>query len=87
MPYVEEERKPFRSIAAGTTEAGVLEKLGRPAKKYEADTAPHDYYVSGYQRKDRAISGSVLIYVRGDTIAYVYLDREGRVEEVFVGGS
>ncbi len=46
-----------------------------------------DYYVPSYAYKRRSITGEVLIYVRGDMVAYFYIDRNGRVEDVFIGGS
>jgi len=77
-----------RSIQLGMMEADVRARLGEPSWLYEAGTAPEDYYVTGYTYQRREISSKVLIYFGGmDMIVYVYLDRDGRVEHVFIGGS
>jgi hypothetical protein len=78
---------PFYSVTVGMTDQEVRSLLGPPDHEYRHDDAPEDYYVEGYSFKRRPIRGSVLIYVGGKGIAYVYLDDGGRVEDVFVGGS
>lgn len=81
------EYERFQSIQAGMTEQEVRDKLGTPRHVYEKASAPEDYYVKGYSRKKRSITNKVLIYAASEPIAYVYLDDQGKVEEVFVGGS
>ncbi len=81
------EYERFQAIKAGMTEQEVREKLGTPAHVYDKASAPEDYYVKGYSRKERPITNKVLIYIASEPIAYVYLDDQGKVEEVFVGGS
>ncbi len=83
----EKEYRLFRQIKPGMTEEHVVELLGQPYKTYEKSTAPADYYVKGYSFKQREITHKVLIYVRIEPICYVYINREGVVEDVFVGGS
>lgn len=82
-----EEYERFRQVEEGMTEEQVRGLLGEPFKEYTRGAAPPDYYVEGYSFKRRPINDKVLIYVATEPIAYIYLDRQGRVEEVFVGGS
>lgn len=79
--------KAFKSLRHGMTEAEVVAKLGKPHKVFEKATAPANYYVDGYTFKKREISNRVLIYYSHEPIAYVYLDGDNRVEEVFIGWS
>jgi outer membrane protein assembly factor BamE (lipoprotein component of BamABCDE complex) len=83
----EEEYRLFRQVKNGMTEAQVTELLGQPYRSYEKSNAPEDYYVKGYSFKKRAITNKVLIYIKVEPICYVYLDQNGIVEDVFVGGS
>jgi len=80
-------RNTWNSVTIGDSEADVIEKLGEPALTYGGETAPADYYVSGWARKERPITGKVCIYMRKDLILYIWLDGEGRVEDMFIGGS
>lgn len=77
----------FRSIKVGMTELEVVHTLGQPYKTYDAMSAPKDYYVQGYSYRRRQITNKVYIYIGTEPIAYIYIDKQGRVEEVFVGGS
>ena len=86
-PRSKEEYALFRSVTIGTKEADVIARLGQPTRAYSAVDAPADYYVPGYSYERRAISNKVLIYIGSEPIAYIYLDRQGAVEHVFVGGS
>lgn len=77
----------LRRVKAGMTEAEVRAALGQPLHEYTREAAPSPYYVRGWTFKERAISNKVLIYIRSEPIAYIWIDGHGRVEEVFVGGS
>ncbi len=90
--HASRKNEPYYSRAAairpGMTEADVVQQLGDPAQTYERETAPQHYYAEGYSYRERPISHKVLIYFGGmDMIVYVYLDRQGRVEDVYMGGS
>ena len=84
-------RAPVHSLwdqaRIGTTEAEVIRLLGKPQQVFESGTAPEDYYVSGYARRERAITGKVLIYRGADMVLYVWIDPQGKVEETFRGVS
>lgn len=81
-------RELWSKIVAGDSEARIRELLGSPLHEYTKDAAPEDYYVSGYGRKERPITGKVFIYMgKVDLILYVYFDPQGRVEETVVAGS
>lgn len=82
-----EEYARFRAVKVGMTAEGVVEILGEPYKVYEAGSAPENYYVDGWEFKARPITNKVFIYIATEPIAYVWLNQENRVEEVFVGGS
>ena len=75
-------------LRIGLTEPEVIRLLGAdPAHRYQRDDAPIDYYVEGWDRRERAITGKVLIFKLGAPICYVWFDEQGRVEDYFVGGS
>jgi len=63
---LEHARAPTRNlwsqIKVGDTEADVRQLLGEPRYEYEASSAPADYYVEGWGRKERPITGKVLVY-------------------------
>lgn len=82
-----EDVQRFKSIKVGTAKKDVISNLGEPYKSYSKDTAPEDYYVHGYEYRERAINHELLIYIYGDAICYVYVDSTGKVEHVFVGRS
>jgi outer membrane protein assembly factor BamE (lipoprotein component of BamABCDE complex) len=86
-PVLKVDYERFRSIKVGMTEQEVREKLGAPVHVYETRSAPKDYYVKGYSFKERPITNKVLIYIASEPIAYIYVDHQAKVEEVFVGGS
>ena len=72
---------------AGDSESRVRELLGEPLHEHKKDSAPANYYISGYGRKERPITGKALIYLDVDLILYVYLDSHGRVEETVIARS
>lgn len=82
-----DEYKKLRQVQVGMSEQQVTAILGRPDLDYAKDTAPSNYYVDGYTHPKRAISAKLLIYIENEAIAYVYVGADGRVEEIFVGGS
>jgi hypothetical protein len=77
----------FREIRVGMSEAQVRSSLGTPLHEYTRDSAPASYYIKGWAYKERPISHKVLIYIRIEPIAYIWIDSGGLVEDVFVGGS
>ena len=77
----------YRSVRLGWTETQVRDRLGPPYGAYDRDTAPADWRVKGWGQPRRAITHRVLVYIGSEPIAYVFLDKDGRVEEVFVTGS
>jgi hypothetical protein len=75
-------------LRVGLTEPDVIRSLGKePAYRYHRDNAPADYYVKGWERRERPITGSVLIFMFGETICYVWFDERGRLEDFILGGS
>ena len=88
---LEEWRAPANAlwdrISVGDPESLVLRILGEPLIEYQKNTAPPDYYLAGYGRKERPITGEVLIYCKSDMVLYVWLDEIGRVEDMFRGVS
>jgi len=82
------QRELAAKLRPGQTEAQVISLLGEePAFVYDRETAPVDYYVDGWSRKERAITHRVLIFMPGALICYVWLDERGLVEDSFVCGS
>lgn len=80
--------KILQKIEIGMSEDQVYDILGKPAMKYEKNTAPKDYYVKGYYYRKRKITNKVLIYYKAlDRIVYVYIDKDKKVEFVGIYGS
>ena len=79
--------KKFNSISKGMEEHSVIELLGNPQKSYHAPNYPSDYYIPGYSFKRRDISNKVFIYIGTEAIAYIYINDQNKVEDIFVGGS
>lgn len=77
----------WQNVVVGMTQAAVRERLGPPRHEYQRETAPSDYYVSGYGRKERPITNRVLIYLERDLVLYVWIDASGQVEEVAIAPS
>jgi hypothetical protein len=77
----------WNQIQVGDTEVSVRSRLGEPNIEYARESAPTDYYVSGYRRRERPITNRVLIYMGADLVLYVWVDDAGRVEELFRGVS
>lgn len=77
----------LRKVKTGMSEEEVRSILGVPQHEYNRATAPTPYYVKGWAYKERPITNKVLIYIRSEPIAYVWIDQNGRVEDVFIGGS
>lgn len=82
----------FDGIRPGMPRAQVVELVGDPNREYSPANAPQDYRVDGYARPKRDITGSVLIYEglpgKGALVwrvYYVFLDKNGQVEEVWMG--
>ncbi len=69
------------------SEVDVRSLLGAPKVEFGAEAAPADYYISGYGREIRPVTGRVLIYRRADMIFYVWIDEEGKVEHTYRGTS
>jgi hypothetical protein len=86
-PVVAERRHLESIVGHGMPEAQVRERLGAPSKEYSATNAPEHYYVRGWSYRQRPITNKVLIYERGEPICYVWIDRNGTVEDVYVGGT
>jgi hypothetical protein len=77
----------LRLVEPGMSETDVHDLLGQPFRSYRRADAPADWHVTGYARPVRRIDSKILIYVRSEAIAYVYIGPDGLVQEVFVGGS
>jgi len=80
-------RAQWENISVGDSKVSVLQQLGEPDLRYDFQTAPELYYVSGYAYKVRAITGQVFIYKRTDLVMYVWFDQRRIVEDTFIGGS
>lgn len=69
------------------TPAQIVERLGEPNLVHHAGTAPEDYYVEGWARRERPITSMVQVFILGEPICYVWYDEDGLVEDWFLGGS
>lgn len=72
------------------TEAEIRQTFGAPARIAKAGEAVG--YIPGYSHADRPVTGKLLIYPPAsgpidppDVVLYVYIDREGRVEQSVIG--
>ena len=77
----------LRAIKTGATEPEIRRALGEPDFVHPKGTLPRVYCLPGRACTDRAVSGRLLVYVRGKPSAYYFLDATGRVEFVYVGGA
>jgi hypothetical protein len=77
----------LRAIKVGATEPDIRRALGEPASVHLKGTPPSVYCLTGRACTDRAVTGRLLVYVRGKPSAYYFLDSAGRVEYVYVGGA
>jgi hypothetical protein len=77
----------FASIEVGMTRDEVLNRLGPPDYQFEANTVAENYCVEGYSCSGRPIEHRLYVYLGGEPIAYIYLDHQERVEDVYIGGS
>ena len=86
---IDDERRALISkVSPGMTEDEVIRKLGKPFEVQSPETGQQRCRVDGYSHTERTISNRCLVYFGAyEAIAYVYIDRNGRVEDVFVGGS
>lgn len=80
-------REPWSTIDVGERIDTVRRRLGPPVHEYTRESAPEDYYVEGWRRRERPITGSVHIWMGADLILYVWCDADGKVEETFTGSS
>ena len=71
----------------GMSPSEVRERLGEPDIVHHAETAPEEYSLEGWARRERGITSEVWIYVLGEPVCDVWFDEAGLVEETFVGGS
>jgi hypothetical protein len=77
----------LRAIKVGATEPEIRSALGEPASVHPKGTPPSVYCLTGRACTDRAVTGRLLVYVRGKPSAYYFLDSAGRLEYVYVGGA
>jgi hypothetical protein len=77
----------WAQVCIGDTEEQVLSTLGNPIKCITAQNASDVYYVEGYRKKSRSITSKVLIYMERDLIFYIWIGRDDRVEDTFIGTS
>jgi hypothetical protein len=75
----------WTSIAVGDQEVEVRRRLGQPTYEYSEEPENGNYYVPGYGKHVRPITGKVLIYREFDLVFYVWIDPGGLVEGVFIG--
>ncbi len=76
------------AISATPTEQEVVAALGAPTCVVTAAQARvGPWPLPGYSGKPRAVTNRALVYIRGDTIAYVWIGPSGVVEDIFVGPS
>lgn len=81
------DRDYFRRATTGMDESEIVAMFGEPREVVWGQDGGTDYYLPGYSYERRDVSKKVLIYVRGEAIAYIYIGDDDRVEHVFVGGS
>ena len=86
LPFKEDYER-FRRVNKGMTEKAVREQLGTPQFEYKAGTPPAEFCVKGRACERRAVTGKLLIYIATEPVAYVFIDANGFVEHVYVGGS
>ncbi|HWL93211.1 MAG TPA: hypothetical protein VNT79_06725 [Phycisphaerae bacterium] len=73
----------WSKVRVGDAESHVRSVLGAPVFGYTRENCPENFYVEGYGKPDRPVRGKVLIYLATDLVLYVWIDPQGRVEELF----
>ena len=77
----------FLTINVGMDRSEVIARLGQPHASFTDDIEDKRYPMKGYDAPNREVSAETLVYVHGEAICYVYLDSDGVVEDIFIGGS
>ena len=87
-PFAEERNALSSNLRPGMTEQDVIRDFGKPFEVQSPRTGQQGCRVEGYSHAQRPISNRCLVYFGSrEAIAYVYIDGNGRVEDIFVGGS
>jgi len=82
-----EDYRLFMSIDVGMRSEDVVAILGVPDQKHRSGTPPDDYCVKGWRCDRRPITGELYVYIGSEPIAYVFVNKVGMVEHVYVIGS
>jgi hypothetical protein len=90
-----EMHRPFlnklKQIEPGVTEERVIELLGQPVHVHEGLTAGPDWYKVhsdvGHPRWQHIENKVLIFHGPADYIVYVHIGSQGKVKEVFVGGT
>lgn len=78
----------WRLARIGASEQEVRELLGSPKKEYSKASAPFDWCAQELACRERPISGKLLVYHgQPDLTMIVWIDVNGNVEDIFIGGS
>lgn len=77
----------FEGIEPGMSEHQVREELGEPYREYSSEDGLESYWQPGHAHPEPKDFHRVLVYRSIEPVLYVFLDRDGRVERTFVGGS
>lgn len=84
-------RETFKVVWKGMREEEMIkrmEKLGISCEAvYTKENAPKHYYLEDFSYKERPITNKVYIYTYGNFVAYYWIDKEGKVEDVYIGGT
>lgn len=83
------EREALRAkIRLGMSEEQLIRSLGPPDQVQSTRTGQQTCQFPGFSHAQKLISNRCLIYLGNqDAIAYVYVDKRGSVEDVYIGGS
>jgi hypothetical protein len=84
-PWKNEEAQ-LKCIKIGMAEKQVADLLGEPTWKFTTQDG-EDYYIPGHSIKRRKITNKVYLFGKADMILYVWFDKYGFVEDIFLARS
>ncbi|MDH5511189.1 MAG: hypothetical protein OEZ32_12680 [Nitrospinota bacterium] len=85
-------KRLLREINVGDSENKLIEiisdkKYAQLINIYNYKHSKEKYYVKGWEYEEREINNKVYIYFVGAEMVYIYIDKNGNIEYIFIGGS
>jgi len=86
--YHKTKERIMHEIKIGMDVSEVIRILGEPSSYYKSGTKPAKYNEMGfYCTTYRVVSGSLYLYDEGEAVAFIFFNKEYKVEYICIGGS